>query len=239
MTVILTPLYLYTKTFEVFWFIGWLIFIFIIYYFFSHLSHNSRKYKIIFKLVLGVTFLFVLYLPLKYIFIFIHEISHVAMAIFLGIRISDFQINVNGISYVDFPYVLEGLEASLMSIAGSMGVLIVGIFLILLLLQNRKIKIEIYIPLMALISWSVLYNIGYWIVGIRDGFGDVWALIDNNPSIHPVHLLITCTIIYDVTFFVLILLSILKLWIMTKNYFIEVLPDLSLFSFHSELRSKF
>jgi len=181
--------------------------------------------KLLVCLILG----FLLYTPLKYLFSFTHEVSHAIVAIFYRIEISDFQININGTSYVQFPYELYGPKASMVLIAGSLGVILLGFFMIILLFQNKTIKIEIFLPLMILISNAIISNIEYWIIGARDSIGDAWDFLQNNPSIDSFQLILVCTIIRNEIILVLILLFGVKIFLMIRKKLYDILPDFSQF----------
>lgn len=180
------------------------------------------------KLLLSVALFYLAAKPLRYIFTFMHEISHAIVLILYKIEIIDFVINIEGTSYVRRPVLPYGPITSNIAIAGSIGALLLGFFMIILLMQRKGIRIEIFLPLLVMISNSILHNINYWISGAIDNFGDAKEFLLSNPFIDSFQLIQICSIIkYEVILF-LIIFFIFKTISMMRIRIYEIIPDFSL-----------
>ena len=171
-------------------------------YFYYKYLNTSEKENLRHKVANGFVFI-LLIIPLLYIFVFIHELSHAIAGIFFGYKIESIFLNYHS-GYVTFSSSLKGLEGSIITIAGSLGLVITGLFIITILSQIRRIKPEYFLPLMGFISFSILDNIEYWVKGAQGS--DAWLFLQLNPSLDPNHLIFICALIKNIVYLFLIIL---------------------------------
>ena len=179
--------------------------------------------------MLGLILFYLVKNHLTYIFTFMHEISHAIVAIFYRIEISDFVIIIGGTSYVGMSFLPYGPKTSNILIAGSIGVFLLGFFMIMLLMLKRGIKAEIFLPLFALISTAIIHNIDYWILGAINNFGDAWDFLLNNPLIDSFQLIHVCSILKNEVILFLIIFFVFKTISMVRRRIYEIVPDFSQF----------
>lgn len=250
----LLVLYIEIKTPEIFMLLGYVSSFLIIYYVFDYISrkvinyenlsgkiskyisnhfHFSLTTKVLrkicntFKLLLGIVFFYLTINSIRYIFIFTHEASHAIVGIFYGLDITDFKISLNGKSYTKFLYIPYGITASIIIVSGSLGALILGALIILLLMQRKEIKAEIFFPFFWLIVLLMLGEIDYWIASVLSETGDAWDFLQNNPSISGIQLIQSCNMIKYGLLYFLVLLFFIKIGFMLRRWLYKILPDLT------------
>ena len=169
------------------------------------------KYKKIFiiQLCLGILFLFLVGIPLTYIFTVIHEFSHAITGLFSGIQIEKIEILGLREGVTNHSILSSNIIMTLFSIAGSMGELLFGTILLILIYRNKSMKLIVFIPLFFVIGYNIIRNLLYWLTSVYIGKGDAAAVLFYNPQISPQLLLIVCSFVLSVL--------LLLFWFLLKN----------------------
>ena len=168
------------------------------------------KYNKIFiiQLCLGVLFLFLIGIPLTYIFTVIHEFSHAITGLFSGIQIEKIEILGLREGVTNHSILSSNVIMTLFSIAGSMGELLFGSILLILIYRNKSMRIQVFIPIYCVIGYNITCFPLYWLSSISIGKGDAAAVLFYNPQIS-LHLFLTI-IIFVLSGLILLLLSFLN-----------------------------
>ena len=168
------------------------------------------KYNKIFiiQLCLGVLFIFLVGIPLTYIFTFIHEFSHAITGLFSGIQIEKIRILGPREGYTNHSILSSNIIMSLFSIAGSMGEILFGSILLILIYRNKSMILNVFIPIYCVIGFNIIYNPLYWLSSVYIGKGDAAAVLFYNPQISHQLLLTIC--IFVLSGLILLLLFLLK-----------------------------
>ncbi len=170
------------------------------------------KYRYVFciKLSLCVFFTIALAYPLTYIFTVIHEFSHAITGVAIGAQIESITISGPREGQTDFSVTTSNLGLSLLTIAGSMGEVLVGSALLILIYRNKGIQLDVFIPTYCIISFNIVYNLLYWWSSVQIRKGDGWDFLTYNPQIPPL-LLIAFSIVI-----LLVLVIYLTIYFMHK-----------------------
>ena len=171
---------------------------------------NIWKYKKIFiiKLFLGVFFLFLVGIPLTYIFTVVHEFSHAITGLFSGVQIEKIRILSPREGFTEHSVLSSNVIMSLFSIAGSMGEILFGSILLILIYRNKSMKLNVFIPIYCVIGYNIIYNPFYWLSSVYIGKGDAAAVLFYNPQIS--HHLLLAICIFVLSGLVLLLLFLLN-----------------------------
>lgn len=191
-------------------------------------SKNSWKYKNIFfiKFCIGISFFLLLVIPLIYIFTVIHEFAHAITGLVNGVQIEKIQIFGPREGITNHSVLNSNFTLSLLSISGSLGEILFGIFLLVIIYRNRSMKLDILIPIYFVIGINFMYVYLYWHTSLHMGIGDAASILFYNPGLSPQLLLIVGYLV----FIGLMVYLILNLWRSInhrKNLFIEYYyPDI-------------
>lgn len=193
------------------------------YIWFYSQKHSKKERFIISLLSFGL-----LFLPILYILTFVHEMGHALVAIFRGIPIIDFIVNINGSGFVLTPLSTPNLDMIMISIAGSSSEIIFNVIIIGIIYTRKILPIEIFLTLFSISGYKILSQIGYWISGIIHNFGDAAVFLSVNPSVDPDRLLFVLYYAYFFVLLVVLLLFSYKLLTRAPFYLKEIFPDLRL-----------
>lgn len=173
------------------------------------------KYRKIFviQLCLGVLFIFLVGIPLTYIFTVIHEFSHAITGLFSGIQIEKIRILGLREGVTNHSILSSNVIMSLFSIAGSMGEILFGSILLIIIYRNKSMKLNVFIPIYCVIGYNITYFPLYWLSSVYIGKGDAAAVLFYNPQISPQVLLTICIIVF--------LVLVLLLWFLLKRKIIH------------------
>lgn len=197
----------------------------------KHKIVYNKGYEIsfCFKLIFGILLYFSIQWFVGYIFIFIHESSHALLAIYKGYPILDFEIFEPGRGYIKIPVYVPFAERSQIIIAGSLGSVILGFILIVLITIKRKIPMELFIPLYIIFLEKILSEIDYWVTGITSHNGDAWDFLIINHNMNPEWLFNICSFIFSLCSFILLILLFLKIYLRLIRIMDNIFPNLDTF----------
>jgi hypothetical protein len=178
------------------------------------------------KILIGIGLICLLWGPLRYIFTFIHEMSHAIVGIIYNFEIVDFIIDIDGTSYVRFAHIPYGPILSIISIWGSLGAIISGIIIIGILLLKKGIKLEVLLSIFGMILLILIWQIDYWIGGAINVTGDAQNFLLSNPYISSYQLAQICfTIKFWMLYFIMVFFFI-KIGLMSRISLLKLLPDI-------------
>jgi len=154
------------------------------------------KYIFIFKLFLGILFISALYFPITYLFTVIHEFAHAITGLAFGVQIENINIIGPREGETCHSMLSSNLSTSIFLIAGSMGEILFGSILLILINRNKRMKLDIFIPIYCVIGYNISYNPLYWLSSVFIGKGDAAPLLFYNPQISPQLLLTICVLVF-------------------------------------------
>ncbi|MFX0058771.1 MAG: M50 family metallopeptidase [Candidatus Hodarchaeota archaeon] len=161
----------------------------------SNIKWNEKNI-ILARSFLGFLLLLLLFFPIRFIFIFFHEGCHVIASIYHGVSILKFKIDLISGGSITLP---GGLPTNVLTdifIAGSLGTIILGLFLLVIIYKSKNLGLDLSIPLFILIGFEIFSDIIYWILGIIGEYGDSWYFLQINPQLDRQWLFILCQTIF-------------------------------------------
>ena len=175
----------------------------------------SQNIHVSFKLIISAILTFFLYISSNLLVVLIHEANHVLTAFFYGVSLYEVIIlPLRGFTII-------GKSGSIfikshIAIAGTLGIVIVLLLVLVVLIGNRKhLKIEIFIPLYIVFGIHLVEEIRYWHRCILNRFGDGWFFLELNPTINYSIALIVISILLGLC---IMILSLIFGYFLYKRY---------------------
>lgn len=197
----------------------------LLYLYIKWLSSQERPIKN--RLFLGLLlFWFILFFS-NYKFAFIHEMGHALVANFRGVPILDFVVNDGGSGTVSIPDSTSNLDKSMISIAGSLGLIFVNAIIIIVIYSKNNLPFEIFLSIFFISGQKILNQIDYWMSSIINNNYDAGVFLSANPSTNPNWLHFVFNLAYIYGLIILILLFLYKTIIKTVAFLGEQIPDIN------------
>ncbi|TXT60372.1 MAG: membrane protein of unknown function [Promethearchaeota archaeon] len=196
--------------------------------YYRNLKVRATIINVIGKASIFLIFLGILQLHFLFNLIFIHESSHTLMTILTGNDPQGIYINVEygGMSFSGTAG--SPLERALVVIAGSLGGVTFGSFVICFAIKKR-VPFELFFPLLLILGNEILFEIDYWIRGISMKGTDPWVLCHSLEIITPELLRMVTTTSYYIAIALLGVILVYKIIKDIKIYADKTYPDLSPF----------
>lgn len=181
-----------------------------------------------FKLILGIVLTIIFVYPLSLIFTITHELAHATTGVIIGVQINEIRFLSPFMGYTNHAIIFSDIKMSLLIVAGSLSVIILGIVLSALIYRNKHVKFEIFFPIWYAIWHNVTGTVDYWYRSIFSGIGDGWSFLTYNPNVIPLKLASFCVLLQTVLSIYLLLILGSKIISQIVLFFNKYIPDLSL-----------
>ena len=175
--------------------------------------------------ILGVLLFVLLVDPLTIIFTVIHEVAHATTAVIFGAQIYNIVLKTPGVGYTHHSGLTTNLSNSLLSVSGSLSVIISGFILLIIIYRSKTINLDAFVAVFFSIWYIVIENVKYWYTSVFSGVGVALAFLSFNPQIDPLWLANFCVILYFglATFLLLVFFSKIARYIL--KYFPDLIPS--------------
>lgn len=187
------------------------------------IREKKKLWSFIAHFILGYILL-IIYIYLgnhfAHISIFFHEVGHLLTAIsfkaeVVGVFLSPFE----GKTFINVENLLD-IQLTIVTLAGGLGVILIGIILLLLLHWNKELAFVIHFPLSLIVLMAVCSDLWYFFSGAMTLSNDMGQIILLNPNLNPKAIAYICLLGF-------IMVIVFGIWSIMKRgkYFIDSFND--------------